>query len=173
MWNELQIPLGLLIVAIVGLCASIIYNLVQLYLHNRHIKKYEDQLNLEKKSLNLQILIDIFREYRGWEFKKKAKYILEELDKNNKKGLGLWDLDAEIQEKVIPVCHFFDFIGLFVAKKYTDPDFIIDFMDQNIIDIWNSLESYIQNTRRNSGRQDYQNKFEELKDLIEQNMQNN
>ena len=125
------------------------------------------QISFSKKSNQLQVAIDVLREYRHIEFKNKVKIIFANIDSQNTTHKTFEDYPADVCNALRSVSNFFDNIGLLIFHKLVDKEIIIGFMGENALTVWNKIFPLILNIRAKSGM-DYQCYFEHFICLIQE-----
>lgn len=122
---------------------------------------------ISQRSNSLQIMTDLFQEYRSIEFKDASRYVIDDLEKNCNPEDGYWQLKDPSRTRVLKVSHFFNNIGALVAYKIVDEDLIIGYMGSNILMVWDKLYPFLENERSHRLKKhgigkEYQEHFEDL-----------
>ncbi|MEI7660888.1 MAG: hypothetical protein WCK34_01760 [Bacteroidota bacterium] len=125
------------------------------------------QISFAKKSNQLQVAIDVLREYRNIEFKNKVKIIFENIDSHDTAHRAFDDYPADICNALRSVSNFFDNIGLLIFHKLVDKEIIIGFMGENALTVWDKISPLILNIRDKSGM-DYQCYYEHFVCLVQE-----
>lgn len=120
------------------------------------------QTHILQKTNMLPLLVDLFAELRSPEFKAHQTYVyntlIKECDPNK---TGFMELPPAAALHVLPVSHFFDSLGILVARRIVPEDIVLAFAGGPIEKTWYILEPYIRRERE-SRNGPYQDFFEHL-----------
>lgn len=122
---------------------------------------------IAKKANSLQIMIDLFREFRSYEFKEASRYVIENLEKDCDPKDGYWQLKVDSRKHVLKVSHFFNNVGALVSYGIVEEDLIIGYMSITILMVWDKLYPFLENERARRFEKygfgiEYQEHFEDL-----------
>lgn len=127
------------------------------------------QIRISEKTMNIPIVIDMFREFRKPEFKQHVAYIHNKLEKDNPDPkIGIYDIALPGKNSIIAVSHFFDNLGFLIIQKIVDEKTVISFMGESIQKVWDRLEPYIR-AQRKKDFPEYQAYFEHLVSRVKKN----
>ncbi|NOS93158.1 MAG: hypothetical protein HOP30_14650 [Cyclobacteriaceae bacterium] len=120
------------------------------------------QIDILKKTNNLTAGIELMKEYRSQDFKRKVKTIFEQIELKN--GIteeeDFYCFDEDTAFTMLQISHFFDNVGLLIYKKAIDKDLVISYMGENAEKVWRKLYPLIKNVRKK--KEGYQSYFEHL-----------
>lgn len=121
------------------------------------------QLRLARHTNLLPVMIDMFREFRGREFKEQLGYIEERLWEDcPPQDTGTVDLPEAAKERVVSVASFFNTVGLLVAHGVIGKVIPASYMGGSVLRAWSRLAPYIQTERVRRGDPNYYCFFEHL-----------
>ncbi len=129
------------------------------------------QKRISRQTNMLPILVDMFKEFRSFEFKRHQFYIYNQLRQECKpEETGFRNLPEAAASHVLPVSHYFDNLGVLVAMGVVDMKVVLGFVGGSIESTWAALKPYILRERELRAST-YQEHFEHLAALAQANPQ--
>jgi hypothetical protein len=125
------------------------------------------QTEVSKEGHLVPALVPLLDEFRSVEFRNKHRYVLERLQQDyDPHKTGFSGLPDEVKDQVIPISHYFDNVGIFIAFGWIDDDLVLSYMGNAINSTWTTLAPYILEERRRREDYDYECFFEHIAGLI-------
>lgn len=143
------------ILTIISIVLVVISIVISLWINWKRIR-------LANYTISLPILKDMIKEFRSPEFKKHRDYIKNNLRNQHDPDKCYSDLHPSAKIPVTTVSRFLDHLGILVVNKYIDDKYIMSFIGENIDNLWQILEPYIQNEREKRKNPYYQGYFQKL-----------
>jgi hypothetical protein len=119
------------------------------------------QLRLSEKAMLLPVMVDVLREFRSSDFKRRQTCVYEHLLCEAPSGEGFDGLPPEIRADALFLSHFYDNVGLLTAAKVADWQPLVAFLGGSAVHAWKLLGPYIEEERKNR-KSDYQQFFEDF-----------
>lgn len=119
------------------------------------------QVRTSEKAVLLPVMVDVLREFRSSDFKRRQASVYEHLSGEAPSGEGFDGLGPELRADALFLSHFYDNIGLLTAAKVADLQPLVAFLGDSAVHAWKLLEPYIIEERQNR-ESDYQQFFEDF-----------
>lgn len=123
------------------------------------------QIRISKAANSLPVGIDLLREFRDIEFKKKANSAYDTLART----IDYSKLSYEQTLNIDYISHFYDSLGILVQKGIISKRLITSFMGENVSYAWGKINPYINYQRQKRNNNNYQIAFEYLADISSKN----
>jgi hypothetical protein len=125
------------------------------------------QLSSAKNSQSITVMLSMLGEYREEAMVQARRSVFRHLGSETAAPptTGFSDIPKEARTAAVTISHFFDNVGLLVAHGLVPADPLISFFGAGAIQLWQTLEPYIECERRTRGSDYYQAYFESFAEL--------